>query len=84
MTGEDPATSVEGLTAENDTEVDATFANAQPETTDTITLTGTKTWNDYEDAFGFRPNAKAFKESLRLCRSADSQPGQSTPTAICR
>ena len=73
--------SVSGITALDDTDVDATFANAQPQDEQKVTLSGRKNWNDYEDAFGLRPDTDEFADSLTLYRSAARQPGQNNSIA---
>ena len=57
----------------------ATFQNVPAE--DTVTLTGTKTWDDFGDFFGLRPSdengdGQPDGLTLTLSRSADAQPGQ--------
>ena len=66
-------TKVEGLEPKENAAVQATFKNSQPTPNETVTLKGQKIWQDYSDAFGFRPN----NIELTVSRSADSQPGQS-------
>ena len=53
----------------------ATFWNEQPEVPETVKLTGTKKWEDYQNIFGLRPD----ELELILTRSADAQPGQNNP-----
>ncbi len=55
--------------------VSATFGDRYPEG-ETITLTGTKFWDDQGDALGLRPTLENFKAHLTLYRYANSQPGQ--------
>lgn len=59
-----------------DAEVKATFKNKQYSNKDTVTLTGEKKWQDYNNAFYFRPDQEKFGEGLTLKRSADPQTGQ--------
>ena len=67
---------VKGLSLTPDktsTEAAATFLN-KPKTSEreTIYLEGTKTWEDFDNAFGFRPTDL----KITLTRTAPSQPGQ--------
>ncbi|MBC6680131.1 Cna B-type domain-containing protein [Zhenpiania hominis] len=62
---------VEGLQPKTESEIQATFKNQQNET-EKVTLKGKKIWQDYSDAFGFRPD----DIELTVTRSADSQPDQ--------
>ena len=55
--------------------VSATFGDRYPEG-ETITLTGTKFWDDQGDALGLRPTLENFKAHVTLYRYANSQPGQ--------
>ncbi len=66
-------TEVGALTADNNTDIDASFLNA-PDASDQekITLTGTKVWNDLNNAFGFRPESL----EITLQRRANAQSGQ--------
>ncbi len=80
-TDENLGTDVGNITAERDNEVDATFANAQPEDKEKVTISGQKKWTDYDDVFGLRPDKDEFTKSLTLYRSAPSQPGQNNPIA---
>ena len=59
-------------TAGGDTrEADATFLNQRKgEGRETITIKGTKTWSDFNDAFNTRPDPEIFKSMLTLSRSA--------------
>lgn len=59
-------------TAGGDTrEADATFLNQRKgEERETITIKGTKTWSDFNDAFNTRPDPEIFKSMLTLSRSA--------------
>ena len=68
-------TSVAGLVPhqdENDGEgeeqagADATFYNKRQDTQETVTLTGTKTWQDYNDAMGTRPSLEEGEDPLHL------------------
>ena len=54
----------------------ATFVNRRVENTTKITLTGTKEWEDYEDAFHFRPESGEFLKTLKLYRYAPAQTGE--------
>lgn len=63
-------------TTKGDAEVKATFKNEQDSNKETVTLTGEKKWQDYNDAFGFRPTQNNFGVGLTLKRSADPQTGQ--------
>ena len=80
-TDENLGTDVGNITAERDNKVDATFANAQPEDKEKVTISGQKKWTDYDDVFGLRPDKDEFTNSLTLYRSAQSQPGQNNPIA---
>ncbi len=83
MTGEpvpgDPATGelTPAADSEDGTEeertIAATFINRQDTERETVTVSGQKNWNDYDDVFGTRPD----EITLTLYRQADSQPGQS-------
>ena len=53
----------------------ATFLNKYNEATVTE-LTATKTWDDLNNADGFRPKTADFANLLTLTRSADTQPGK--------
>lgn len=66
-------TEVGALTADNNTDIDASFLNA-PDAPDQekITLKGTKVWNDLDNAFGFRPE----NLTITLQRRANAQSGQ--------
>ena len=70
-------TSVGNLTADTDSDIDASFLNAPPEEPDQekITLSGTKVWNDLDNAFGFRPDIKQGL-TLKVERMANAQSGQ--------
>lgn len=82
MTGEpvpgDPATGelTPAADSEDGTEeertIAATFINRQDTERETVTVSGQKNWNDYDDVFGTRPD----EITLTLYRQADSQPGQ--------
>ena len=62
---------VEGLQPRTESEIQATFKNQQGKTEQVI-LKGNKEWNDYSNAFKFRPK----NIELTVSRSADSQPDQ--------
>ena len=66
-------TSVGNLTADNNTNIDASFLNA-PDASDReeISLNGIKVWNDLDNAFGFRPE----NLTITLERRANAQSGQ--------
>ncbi len=49
-----------------------TFINAPDTNRETVSITGTKVWNDYKDIFGFRPD----DIDLTLYKYANEQPGQ--------
>lgn len=79
--GYDAADAVTGLfptePEEGEAPVSATFRNVPDGRT--VTLTGEKKWDDYGDLFGLRPeieNGSVEGVTLRLSRSAASQPGQ--------
>ncbi|HIY26491.1 MAG TPA: Cna B-type domain-containing protein [Candidatus Acutalibacter pullistercoris] len=61
-------TSVEDLTPAKDAgdEADATFYNKRRDTQETVTLTGTKTWQDYNNAMGTRPSLEEGTDPLGL------------------
>ena len=63
---------VEGLQPKTDSQIQATFKNQQGKT-EQVTLKGNKEWNDYSNAFKFRPE----NIELTVSRSAAHQPGQS-------
>lgn len=63
-----------GETADSVT-VAATFINERNNPQE-VTLTGTKVWKDYSNAFGFRPDLEVFEEGLTVTRYAKTQPGQ--------
>lgn len=73
--GSDGGTVGEGTTSEEAKEPQATFGDRYPEG-ETITLTGTKFWDDQGDALGLRPTLENFKAHVTLYRYANSQPGQ--------
>ena len=50
----------------------AIFINQRDDDQDTVTISGTKVWNDYNNVFGTRPG----EIKLVLYRQADSQPEQ--------
>lgn len=52
--------------AKDDTEVDVTFQNHY--VPDTTNLSGTKTWDDYNNAFNTRPSAEEFQKNLTVTR----------------
>lgn len=62
---------VEGLQPKTESEIQATFKNQQSET-EKVTLKGKKIWQDYSDAFGFRPG----DIKLTVTRTAATQPDQ--------
>ena len=66
------STQVGGLKPQNDEGIDATFLNKFTETREEVDLTGTKTWTDYSNYFGFRPDDL----TLTLERMAPAQPYQ--------
>lgn len=43
---------------------------------ETISLTGTKVWNDQGDALGLRPSEEDFEKNVKLYRYAEPQEGQ--------
>ena len=55
-----------------DVPVTATFINARQEKPSQISLKGTKEWEDYNNAFDFRPDSL----TVTVSRSAKAQPGQ--------
>lgn len=66
------ASTVTGTVIEKDQDADVTFTNAY--VPDSTTLSGTKTWEDYVNAFGTRPTADEFAETLTLSRYSSSMP----------
>lgn len=56
--------------------VAATFKNQRDSDRTKVKLTGTKTWKDYNNAFGFRPEQEEFENNLKLTRYAKSQTGE--------
>ena len=68
-------TSVEGLTASENPDIDASFLNKPEESPAPIRLTGAKQWDDLGDAFGFRPEIEQGL-TLKLERRASAQLGQ--------
>ena len=52
--------------------ISVSFLNRRTEDQQTVTLTGKKVWEDYEDALGLRPE----NLNLTLYRYANSQPGE--------
>ena len=66
-------TDVSGLTADTDTDIDASFLNRPEEPPSPIQLSGTKIWNDLDNIFTLRPD----KLTITLKRRANSQSGQS-------
>ena len=65
-------TPYEGETPSETVPVSATFLNRREAEPQTVTLTGEKVWEDYENAFDLRPE----KLQLTLYRYADTQPGE--------
>ena len=60
---------VSGTVIKNDEDVDVAFSNEyKPESTD---LSGTKTWNDFNNVFGLRPTADEFLSGLSVQRSGN-------------
>ena len=57
--------------------VQATLANHRQQTPPTIELTGRKIWQDYDDAFGYRPDELV----LSVSRRANSQSGMDNAIA---
>ena len=57
--------------------VQATLANRRQQTPPTIELTGRKIWQDYDDAFGYRPDELV----LSVSRRANSQSGMDNAIA---
>ena len=57
---------VTGTVLADDTTPDVTFQNTY--VPGTVDLTGTKTWDDYNDIFGVRPTVDEFKAGLTVSR----------------
>ena len=66
---------------DKDTPVTASFANQQPEDEiTTVEIQGKKIWDDYNNAFGLRPDFDGIE--LVLYRRANAQPGTGGAAAI--
>ncbi|HJI80407.1 MAG TPA: SpaA isopeptide-forming pilin-related protein [Eggerthellaceae bacterium] len=61
-TADDPAQVTNTVIKANDTTPDVTFKNSYKP--DTISISGTKTWDDYSNLLGLRPTAEQFMEAL--------------------
>ena len=80
---------VEDLLPDEDRNADATFWNRREEPqTEFVTLTGTKVWQDFDNAFGLRPDGPYVQIEngdwipvirLSVTRSAAAQEGQEAP-----
>lgn len=58
------------------------FSNSYKNPQDQVTLTGSKTWDDYGDAFQTRPEAAHFAKALHMVRYAQAQSGAGGAPAI--
>lgn len=80
---------VENLLPDEDRNADATFWNRREDPqTEFVTLTGTKVWQDFDNAFGLRPDGPYVQIEngdwipvirLSVTRSAAAQEGQEAP-----
>ena len=63
--------------------VSVAFLNKQPGNPDIVVeFSGTKVWDDLDNAFGFRPTEDEAKNYYSLWRYAESQPGKSNSIAL--
>ncbi len=69
-----------GATSEN-VPVTATYRNELQTVPETVELSGTKVWDEYNFQSSIRPAANVFAGWLKLYRSARSQPGQNNAIA---
>lgn len=60
----------------------AAFENSYKEPQEKVTITGTKIWKDYGNAFGTRPSAEEFVNALQMKRYTDAQSGKGGAPAI--
>ena len=67
--------SVSRLAAHTGGGIDASFLNRQQDPQE-IQLSGTKKWNDLQNAFGFRPENPEYGLTVKLERMANAQSGQ--------
>ena len=61
--------------------VTATYRNELQTVPETVELSGTKVWDEYNFQIGIRPTTNVFAGWLKLYRSARSQPGQNNAIA---
>ena len=68
-----------------ETEVSVAFLNKKPDSPDTITeFSGTKEWEDLDNAFGFRPTPEEAKGYYTLWRYAEEQPEEDNAIGLTK